>query len=408
MTFKSLQKIFYGLFFVIILTSNIISKYIGGINSIDETIAIFCLIYIFFHLNEVIRIKACNKILVLTLIIVCIGLVGNYLFNLQSNSEAIVKDIVAFAKMPIVACALISRKENTHLNDDIVFQSVQLVTKVFVIVVGILGIISLFKNIGMSWDYRNGIMSYTFLYTHPTFLTYALVVTSVILIANPNNSKYNFILLLNIFALVITMRNKAFAYVAFFIVVVYIIPFFKFKKIKLRYFILPLVVVLIISKNKISEYMNYSWSPREALYVNGLDLMKRSFPWGSGFATFASQLSGEYYANTYHIYNMDWRPGTSMENFVDLGDAGFPYYYACFGIFGFLLFVWLLKIVFSTALAFYKGQYRKYVAAVLLISYIIVALPFESTLTNESGVTVMVILFVYLGAKTSLVRENGK
>ena len=97
-----------------------------------------------------------------------------------------------------------------------------------------------------------------------------------------------------------------------------------------------------------------------------------------------------------------------MENFVDLGDAGFPYYYACFGIFGFLLFVWLLKIVFSTALAFYKGQYRKYVAAVLLISYIIVALPFESVLTNESGVTVMVILFVYLGAKTSLVRENGK
>lgn len=390
------QRIIYSLFFLWILLSNIFSNLIPGVNYWDECITIFAVLYILLHFNS--KNKISNEIIILSLIVIVIGLLGNMIFDFQSSNIAILKDILAFIKFPIISAACIIRKNDTHIMDDIALKDAFKISKLFVIVVSFFGVISLFKNIGMSWDYRAGILSYKFLYSHPTFLVYALVITSVIIVSySKKNTNNNFLIILNLFSLFITMRNKAFTYIVFFIVVVYIFPLINLNKIKIRYFLFPLVLAIIVSRDKIIDYLNYGWSPRQALYVCGYQLMKQCFPTGSGFGSFASSISGEYYSNVYSKFGLNLKPGMSPSDFVDLGDAGIPYYYACFGLFGALTFLVILYLIFKKAIFYYRYDIHKYQAAILLMVYIVSSLPFEATLTNESGASVGIIIFLFIG-----------
>lgn len=390
------KRIIYAILFLWILLSNIFTNFIPGINYWDECITIIALIYTMFRFNS--KNKICNEIIILLFIMITIGIMGNITFGFQTNKIAILKDIIAFIKFPIIAVACIIRKNNTYTIDDLSLKDAFNISKIYVIVVSFFGVVSLFKNIGMSWDYRAGILSYKFLYTHPTFLAYALVITSVVLVAYPKQGiDKNILIILNLFSLFMTMRNKAFTYIVFFIVVVYLIPHIRFNKIKIRYFLLPLALAIVISKDKIINYLNFSWSPREALYTCGYQLMKQCFPIGSGFGSFASSVSGEYYSNAYYTFGLNLKPGMSPSDFIDLGDAGIPYYYACFGLLGVLVFVLILYLIFKKAIFYYSYDVHKYQAAILLMIYIVTSLPFEATLTNESGASVGIIMFLFIG-----------
>lgn len=396
MNLSMYKRIIYAILFLWILLCNIFDNFIPGVNYWDECITIMALIYILFNFNS--KNKICNEIIILLFIMVVIGIVGNITFTFQNNKIAILKDIIAFIKFPIIAVACIIRKNNTYTIDDLSLKDAFNISKIYVIVVSFFGVVSLFKNIGMSWDYRAGILSYKFLYTHPTFLAYALVITSVVLVAYPKQGiDKNILIILNLFSLFMTMRNKAFTYIVFFIVVVYLIPHISFNKIKIRYFLLPLALAIVISKDKIINYLNFSWSPREALYTCGYQLMKQCFPIGSGFGSFASSVSGEYYSNAYYTFGLNLKPGMSPSDFIDLGDAGIPYYYACFGLLGVLVFVLILYLIFKKAIFYYSYDVHKYQAAILLMIYIVTSLPFEATLTNESGASVGIIMFLFIG-----------
>ena len=87
----------------------------------------------------------------------------------------------------------------------------------------------------------------------------------------------------------------------------------------------------------------------------------------------------------------------SPSDFIDLGDAGIPYYYACFGLLGVLVFVLILYLIFKKAIFYYSYDVHKYQAAILLMIYIVTSLPFEATLTNESGASVGIIMFLFIG-----------
>lgn len=79
--------------------------------------------------------------------------------------------------------------------------------------------------------------------------------------------------------------------------------------------------------------------------MNGLQLALRVFPGGSGFATFNSFLSGEYYSKAYYLFGLEQKPGLNPIDYIDIGDAQLPYYYTQFGFIGFILFVFLLYLL---------------------------------------------------------------
>ncbi|MST79590.1 hypothetical protein FYJ61_03640 [Lactobacillus equicursoris] len=405
----SKSKLIYGLAFLAILLNEIFEQYIPILGYLDEAMAIFALLYVLMHIAAIKFIPSVQYILLFVLITILIGGLGNYYWNYQSSTIAIWKDVLAYIKAPIIACALIVRKRISKKNDDVALNVAYTISTYFVTTTFIFGMISLVKNIGMSYDLRSGILSFKFLYTHPTFLASSLVLTSVVLVAynKPTFIPKKIFYIENLITLVLTMRDKAFAYVALFIVLIFIIPDFR----KIPKSVIPIAIIAafaiayFISRNKLQEYMTWSWSPREALYTGSFYVLKKCFPIGSGFATFANSLSGEYYSKLYYLLGMSLKPGVNPSDYADLGDAGMAYYIAQFGIIGLMLFIAILVIIFKVATSIYKNDVEKIKAVILIIGYIFISIFFEAVLTNESGAMVMVALFIYLGAETNKMSE---
>ena len=382
--------------YLIILLSNIIEQKLSFVNYIDETIAIISMFYILINFKAYIHDSSLAKITIALLFVCIIGVLGNLFFKFQDNNIAIAKDMLAMAKTPIIAMALL---------DDKILISTQKISKIYLCILFVFGLLSLFDNtLGLTYDLRYGIYSYKFLYSHPTFLVYAVVIISVNLMAKSQEASIYVYQSMVIFLLIISMRDKAFAY-ALLLFIILILKKFDINTIKARYFFLAAVIALLVSKGKINEYRSYTWSPREALLKNGFSLAKMCFPLGSGFASFGGMTSGEYYSSAYGLFGMNMKDGTSPMNYIDLGDSGLPYYYASFGFIGFFVFFYIIFEIFKKAYYFYVGNSDKVKAMMLILGYLLICLPFENFLTNESGATVMLILFVFIGSTSKSIKQ---
>lgn len=400
----SKRKFIYGLAFLVILLNTILEQHIHVFEYLDELVAIVSIIFIFIHIHGV-RYFASVKLVILFLVITIItGVAGNIIWGYQESIVAVLKDILAYVKAPIIACALIMRKGMNNKDDDQALDAAYIISKCFVTVMFIFGIISLVKDIGMSYDFRRGILSFKFLYPHPTFLASSLVLASVVLVAYDKAAFKSKLLLYmeTVITLILTMRDKAIAYAVLFIIVVFLLPnLHKIRKMTILIASgMTFVIAYFISRSKIQEYLTWSWSPRAALYTNGISVLKNCFPIGSGFATFANSTSGEYYSKLYYLFGMNMKPGVRPGDYVDLGDAGMAYYIAQFGILGLILFMVVWTLIFKEALFIYRNQNGKVKATILILGYIIVSILFENVLTNESGATSMIVLMIYLGAGT--------
>ena len=400
----SKQRIAYGLIFIFILLNTIFEQYIPAFGYLDESAAIISMLYIFIHIKWVSHFTTTRYILLLLLITIATGIIGNVIWGYQESVIAVLKDILAYVKTPIIACALIVRKGITKKNDDQALDVAYALSKCFVTVTFVFGMISLTKDIGMSYDFRRGIFSFKFLFSHPTFLASSLVLASATLAAYDRASFKSklFFYIETVITLILTMRDKAIAYAVLFAILVFFIP--NLRRVRKMTILLAstiaLVIAYFISRSKVQEYLTWSWSPRAALYTNGISVLKNCFPIGSGFATFASSISGEYYSKLYYLFGMNMKPGVGPGDYVDLGDAGMAYYIAQFGILGLILFIAVLTLIFKEALFIYRNQNGKVKATILILGYIIVSILFENVLTNESGATSMIVLMIYLGTRT--------
>lgn len=399
-TKRKLVALLWSIVYILILFSNIIEQKFAFFNYIDESILFVATLYICIKWNDVKHSRVISKIIIVLILTCMIGIIGNSIFNFQTSHVAIIKDMVSAIKFPIISCALIVRKNTSNdlSLDDEILKIVQLISKLYLDILFVFGIVSLLKNnIGLTYDLRNGIYSYKFLYPHPTFLVYNVVIISVVIMASTKGVSGYIYQCMAIFILIISMRDKAFAYIVV-LVGVLALKILGIKKFKVKYLSVAAIIAFFISSTKINEYRSYTWSPREALLKNGIELAKKCFPFGSGFASFGGVLSGEYYSSAYSLFGMDLKDGTSPINYIDLSDSGLPYYYASFGFIGFIMFVYIGFLIFKQAYKFYVGNTDKLRAMILVLSYILVCLPFENFLTNESGATVVLILFIYIGS----------
>jgi hypothetical protein len=109
-----------------------------------------------------------------------IALVGNVIFQYQDYLIAILKDILAFYKLPMTFIALYTWSRNKDLHDahDIAVK----ISKISTIVMFVGCVINVFTDIGLSDGMRHGFRTYKFLYSHPTYLVYAFVLISVVLV----------------------------------------------------------------------------------------------------------------------------------------------------------------------------------------------------------------------------------
>ena len=284
---------------------------------------------------------------------------------------------------------------SSKLNKELLLKKISKCARIYVLMIFIFGIMNLFINVGMSSEKRYGIRSYKFLYSHPTYLVFYLVVLISILISEQKKRNNKFIIM-SLISLIFTCRSKAIVFVFIYFFMNYVL---KYKvKIKLSYVISISLIGLLLTYHKILEYFMLGYkAARPALYLTGIQILKNNFPFGSGFGTFASSLSGKYYSDIYNIYHLSNIWGMTRENYSYIADTFWPYIYGQFGFVGLIIFLCILFRIFISIYSRYKNSLNKFKAMILLVIYIIISSTSEAIFIDITGQFAFIVLAVFLG-----------
>ncbi|BFL13777.1 hypothetical protein K160097B7_29930 [[Clostridium] hylemonae] len=274
--------------------------------------------------------------------------------------------------------------------------------KILITIIFLLGIISIFKDIGLSQDeIRYAVKPYQFLFSHPTYLVLNnICILSLIDAVEDSKRKWPFEIML-ILTIVMTMRTKGIAVVAVYIFIRYAGNWLK--RFKILYWGFAGGIAFFMAYDKLVLYNSYASSPREALYKGSIQLLLQCFPFGSGFSTFASHLSNRFNSLVYKFIKIPfyWTANGTEKNV--LGDAGLAYYIGQFGLLGIILCV----IIFYQIYKISMNHVKRGSGISILYIYIIIALTTESILINNGLEIAFIITLVSFLSKEEIHLSKG-
>lgn len=355
------------------------------------TIVLFfvCILKIIIN-NGRLKINTDLKFLYPWFVMACIGVVGNLIWHYEGTGQAIVRDIVGFLKFPICFFSFRFLKLDKKICDKSMKCFVKFLHYILMFML-MCAIISLFVDIGMaqSDELRHGINSFQFLFNHPNTLGITLVMILCILdsCSYLDNKRYIIICLI---LLCLTMRTKILAFVAVYI-------FIKFggnwaKKYRFLFILGSIVIIFAVAFNKLMIVTSWTESGRMRFWTESFNLMKKCFPIGTGFGTFASHVSGKYHSRLYSIMHIKEIFDEYGNPTAVIGDTGYPYYISQFGFLGIILLIYSFTKLYKII----KLENKKNNSALYLLIYILIALSGESTLINggvELAITLSLVIY---------------
>lgn len=400
----------YNTLFILTIFIGVLSFRIPGLNYWDE-VAVALIFVLAIKKSDTLTFKLTKQQLKrygLIILFVLIGLLGNiFHYGIQPNIIAILKDIVAALKFP-VAIFLLNFYRPMESQKKITNKAAQL-SKIIIIITSIIALLGYFINIGVYTSEVRIVKCFKFVFSHPTFFVFSYVITLVVLMADSieNNKWY---IILNCLLLFMAQRTKGYLVIIIALIVI-IIGTERIRKllkkitdgrrIKYRYIATGMIFLLFlgwaIGGNKIQKYLKYGkTAARPALYITGLNIAYDMFPLGSGFGTFSSSLSGEYYSNIYDMYGISNVNGLRAEKFNYMADVFWPYIYGQFGFFGLVIYIAILFQIFKRQMVRLR-DYNKIIAFLTLWIYIIFASSAEAFFTNETALQSIILLNIFIG-----------
>lgn len=344
-------------------------------------------------------------------VLMLIGALGTaFHWGLQESLVAMVKDVVALCKFPVIFFVLERRAVAAEKQEKILADIAKVSRWIIIGTLAAL-ILGWFVDLGFYTDDVRIMPSCTFIFTNPTFFISSYVMIAAALMAE-SLDKNRFFLLLDCLLIFAAQRTKGYLFITFVVLFVIlgenrvtkllalVFGSDKEKAKPVRMILTAAVfalVVLVLGKSRIERFLVYGMAAvRVAMHVMGIKIMMDFFPLGSGFGTYGSYLSGEYYSNLYAMYGMDRIWGMSRDFYPFISDVFWPYIYGQFGVFGLLIYV---KMIFSSFIRqFHSGicaNSRIAVAAVWI--YALIATTSEAYFTNGTGVQMAVFLGLLIG-----------
>ena len=387
------------LIFDIFIFEECISRVIPQISYSDEILAIISVAYIFFIIClRPKRIKVLNKndfkIILYLPILIIIGFLSTFIYNKNFIiSIGMLKDILAIIKpFTNFLCFLIIFK---NVDKDKLLFKISKRCRLYIFIMFIFCIINYFVDIGMGQEVRFGFRSFQFLYSHPTYLVFSIVILICILIAN-NNTKDKPYIIMGIIILISTFRTKAFVFIiAYFLIDLY----YKYSnKLKVKHLIILGIIGGILASSKIEDYFQYGlYAARPALYIVAAKILIEYFPFGTGFCSFASSLSGKYYSSVYAKYGINNVEGLTISNYAYMADSFWPYILGQFGFSGTVVYLLMLLNLYRSIKSRYLSLKNKQKSIDLLVFYLLFASTAEAIFIDITGQFAFIILAVFLG-----------
>jgi len=248
---------------------------------------------------------------------------------------------------------------------------------------------------------------------HPAYYGIAVTIVSLCYLYCSDftkREKYTFILLLSIG--ILCGRSK---FYGFFVFATFIILFFssnKQFKLNLRnILVLAFIFALMffVAWDKISLYFFQALSgtsdvdedmiARFVIYRTAPQILFDYFPFGSGFASFATHSSGIFYSHIYVDYGIEHVYGLTKSNPKFVSDTFYPSLVQ-FGVVGIGICIVFWIYIFRKAFLFFKKKPKPLLKSFILVAFIIAFLAIEgttgSTFIAQGGLFVMMMLGLVL------------
>lgn len=245
---------------------------------------------------------------------------------------------------------------------------------------------------------------------HPAVLGISSVVLSMIYLICSEGSKRDKIVTMLI--LMIGLLGGRSKFYGFFIIAFFMLFFFKremLSHIKFKYIIVALIIISIIlfaTWRKISfyfingdEFSSQEMSEsiaRAAFYAFAIPVMLDYFPFGPGFATYATYFSAHPYSPLYAEYGMDKIWGLSEEFSDFVADTFYPVM-AQFGFVGLILFILFIRFLFIRIKRGSQNLTEKgVIVSFLMLTFILIESIASSAFISGGGIIAMILMGISL------------
>lgn len=314
----------------------------------------------------------------MAIIPICIiGLLSNYVSGAQQNFPAILADAFTCSKffIALVSISVIVSDGSDLLSLCTVF------AKFLTIIFLVFAIIEQFFSIGMSEEVRYGLHSFLFLYGHPSnFAATVVCISALFMVRYKENTPY---LLMCVALLCWSGRSKAIGIAL--VILVMILLYRKNVRFSVSFILLCTIGAIIVAIGQIEIYFGNEETARSALLRGSFTVANSMFPLGSGFGTYGSNISAEYYPTLYYELGFNRIYGLTPDNPAFLIDSFWPIVIGQFGWAGLFIMVYIVYSLIKGSLGAARQTGCNDWAAVLIPLYLVIASTSETALFSTYG-----------------------
>ncbi|MFR9069822.1 MAG: O-antigen ligase family protein, partial [Paraclostridium sp.] len=274
-------------------------------------------------------------------------------------------------------------------------------------ILALIGIVNIPLNFLEDQGMRFGLHTVSIGFSHPTELAFFAIIsmTTILLYYNYTNKTKGelSVIIASSLLVLFTGRSKAIAFICVYIILFYFMKLIK--KFKLKYFILLIPIMVYIALPRIiSEFFN---GARGYLYTAGYKIAKDYFPLGTGFGTFGSYMSREFYSPLYYEYGLSsvWGLSPSMPSYI--ADT---YWAMIMGETGFIGVVLLILVLYFIFVQFLKGynDYKSKIITFGLICYTVVTSIAEPIYSSNKCAALFMVLALFMTIRKSYYEKINK
>lgn len=359
----------------------------------DEILCIVCSFYVLYSAFKR-GIKGTDlALLIILLLCTAWGLVGNAVSKVITDWFPIVVDAICLLKIfvPFIIFKQVAAADKKMR----IIHYLKPLSKALIALGAFFGTISQFVYIGMSlpqMERRYGIVPFFFIFGNEGRYGYIIACALLVVLMTERVKRkrimYELLAILNI---VYTTKGVAYVIAACYIIL--LILWYRDTKLTVPKIAVLAVGGIAVSAMQINTYLRDLESPRMTLIRYGLVTANRYFPFGSGFATYGSDMAARNYSQLYYLYGFDKLWGLSPQYQMFLNDVYLGMVFGQFGYIGVILFVIMLIMVFIPV---YKLDANKKVKALTLAIFIGIVVSAIATAIIKSSIGVFVFAFLGL------------
>lgn len=361
-----------------------------GFSYVDEIVTVLA---IFLYARRSVKSPLANphsqhaeKCLLCLFAVVCIGFLGNLFSGLGTSPVAVAIDLFACIKMPLALICLILVIGDIRR----VLRFIEGECKLLAVILLACGLIDLVVPLpGLYGEIRYGIRSFTFAFGHPESMVFVCVGMTVVLCSNLNENRL-WILILAIVAC-LSLRTKGMVFAA--LVAFLVFTWGRSGRFSIWHLLIGAFVALFIGWDQYQAYYNTDGIARNELMKAAGDIAVSYFPFGSGFASFGSNVTANpaYYSPLYYKYGLNTVYGLRPDNPAFLSDTFWPIIIGQFG--------WLAFVVFCASMLFlFLFAYQSTsngggrLAVVVCFTFLLISSTAESAFFNPQALFLAVCL----------------